>query len=140
MLFYLYYFCTNDECKFCAKVSLEPGEANTLSALGTECPLCGDSLRKRSLYTDGYDYRGLTFKEFIYATNGLGLPEEIVTHVEPIVGMLESSKIVKVKAEEFDDRCVIKSVTLNNGITLHFAASGNGAVVYKATRRNKKCQ
>lgn len=140
MLFYLYYLCINNECGFSAKVSLEPDEANTLSALGAECPLCGESLHKRSLHTAGHDYRELTFKEFVYATNGLGLPEEIVTHLEPIVGMLESSKIVKVKAEEFDDRCVIKSVTLSNGVTLHFAASGNGAVVYKATRRNKKCQ
>ena len=80
----------------------------------------------------------LTSDEFWTASNGFGLPDEIVVGVESVQAMLLAHKVVAVDLEETDTkRAEVKNIKLDNGVTLHFAASGGGAVIFKATREKK---
>lgn len=138
---YVYYHCNG--CQFLAKVVGTWSEILDLTKFAENetyrslyvCPLCGQhQLIGLAHKPPGGAVQDLTFEEFSNAIKGLGLPEETVTHIEPVVAMLKSCRVVDVKATEVDNRCVLSQLTLSNGITLHLAASGNGAVVYKATR------
>jgi len=133
---YLFYKCTDPACAFGVHVSGSARELEILMGQQHVCPKCKRVLKSSTTFT-GYDKREvlkLGFKEFYGAVNGMGLPDETVTHKEPVVAMLRACQIVGVDADEVAGRCIINSVTLDNGVTLHFAASGYGAAVFKATR------
>ena len=133
---YLFYKCTDPACEFSAHVSGSPTELDILMSQEHVCPKCKRILKNSNTFTGYYKRKVLKlgFKEFYGAVNGMGLPEETVTHKEPVVAMLRACQIINVDADEVDGRCIINSVTLDNGVTLHFAASGYGAAVFKATR------
>lgn len=133
---YLFYKCTDPACAFGVHVSGTADELNILMKQEHICPKCKRVLKYSPTFT-GYDKREVMkmgFKEFYGAVNGMGLPNETVTHKEPVVAMLRACQIVDVDAEEVEGRCIINRLTLDNGVTLHFAASGYGAAVFKATR------
>jgi hypothetical protein len=70
---------------------------------------------------------------------GLGLPEERDCGETAVRGALVGSVVQSVEVTQVrgHNRAVIHSITLSNGLTLHMAASGEGAVVYRiASRRS----
>lgn len=109
-------------------------QLDLLTSEGRSCPSCGCQLVIRTSISNR-SARRFTFQEFYSAVNGLGLPNETVTHKEPVIAMLLAHRVVAVEAREIDERCIIDSITLDNGVTFHMAASGYGAAVYKAIRR-----
>ena len=129
---YMYYVCS--KCNFYVRVTGCIDELDDLARKEYSCPECDVRLEVNGKRLPGRTFVVLTKSQFISAINGMGLPSETVTHVEPIVAMLKSSRVVDVKAFERDGRCFIHEISLDNGVTLHLAASGYGAVVYKATR------
>lgn len=128
----VFYRCPS--CGFEARVSGKTRELEFLVNQKHDCPICVAGLNRVSL-SSARKAESFSFQEFYSAVNGLGLPNETVTHIEPVVAMLKACQIIDVDASEVDERCIIHSVTLDNGVTLHMAASGHGAAVYKATRR-----
>lgn len=129
-----FYQCKH--CGFGARVSGERKDIEFLVHEEHHCPVCECGIQRTTASSMwNMTVKRLTFQEFYNAVNGMGLPNETVTHKEPVVAMLMACKIESVDASEVEERCIINSVTLDNGVTLHFAASGYGAAVYKATRR-----
>lgn len=128
-------------CPYVFRVFGDDEEIRELTERWYECPACKKRLESGFGKPPGvlYSSDDLSPKEFLDYVNGLGLPDETVTHVEPVMAMLKSSPIEQVKAHERDERLIIQWVRLENGVTLHFAATGHGATIYKATRR-KRCQ
>lgn len=105
-----------------------------------DCPECGETkaFERQAVSSLHPVDHSITADQFMFYVEGLADPGEVVTQQEPVVAMLLAHMVVEVDAESTDDRCVINSLTLNNGVKLHFAASGKGAVVWKATRVGDK--
>lgn len=105
-----------------------------------KCPLCLQPSVATSVSSMGEEAdHHLTMQEFWQATHGFGLPEEIVTEPETVTAMLLAHEIIGVSAyRSRSGRVVINDVLLSNGISLHFTASGEGAVIFKSTRMQEK--
>jgi DNA-directed RNA polymerase subunit RPC12/RpoP len=100
---------------------------------GGSCPKCGST--KLVHISNFVQDEAFTADEFWRAINGFGLPDEIATDVEPVVAMLLAHRVTKVEAiGTKTGRVELRSVSLDNGITIHLTASGEGAVVLKMTR------
>lgn len=105
-------------------------------AIDPKCPRCERPLRlgsspaaKRRLVTE------LDAQEFWNAINGFGLPEEVEAGPEAIEAMLLAHRVVAADIRNTaTSRVEIRSLTLNSGVKLHFAASGEGAVIFKSTK------
>jgi hypothetical protein len=132
----LYFKCS--ECDFYTEVPVDDKSKKLLVSGETlKCCVCDNALiGSRIPFDDGGKPIHLSFGDFYKAVNGLGLPIQSVTSKEPIVAMLLAHKIVDVDITDAGDRCVINSISLDNGAVLHMAASGFGAAVFKVTRRN----
>jgi hypothetical protein len=105
------------KCPFCLQTSIVPTAVRDLGS----CP------------------HELTAEQFWQATHGFGLPDEIVTEPETVHAMLLAHRIVDTRLLKAPSgRVIIDSVLLDNGITLHFTASGGGAVIFKSTRTKEK--
>lgn len=105
-----------------------------------KCPLCFQLAVSMTSFTMGEPVgHQLTAQQFWMATNGFGMPDEIVTEPEAVEAMLLAHKIKKVKLHHSASRrVVVEELELDNGITLHFTASGEGAVIFKSTRTKEK--
>lgn len=131
--------CDNKECDFSAKVSGLPYEMSKLIRYGQYCPQCNEPMELLPSDANVEDFSPkyeLSYSQYFAAVNHLGLPQEVVSCKEVVSSMLLAHKVVEVDIEEKFDRCVVNSLTLDDGVTFHFAASGMGAVIFKATRRN----
>lgn len=103
------------------------------------CPECKKGNFKRTLMGPlALDKGAITVDELMFLVAGLAMPGELITQEESVVSMLLANKIVDVEACSLIDRCVIESILLDNGVRLYFAASGMGAVVWRATREEKE--
>lgn len=102
------------------------------------CPLC----KKGSFFSvptvSATGWVPITVNEFMFFLEGLAMPGEVVTQKESVVAMLLAHKIVDVDADNANDRCVLNSVKLDNGVRLFLAASGMGAVVWRALREENE--
>ena len=109
---------------------------NDLNKGPVKCPVCFSvSVVPTTLKKTGQLVVELTAQQFWVATNGFGMPDEMVTEPEAIEAMLLAHKIKKVKLHHSASRrVVVDELELDNGITLHFTASGEGAVIFKLTR------
>ena len=77
----------------------------------------------------------LSVEDFWRAIHGFGLPDEVVAGSEAIEALLLAHKISAVDVKNtMTGRVEIRSLTLANGVKLHFAAAGTGAVIFKATK------
>lgn len=133
---YVFYRCVDPKCGFSAHVSGSRTELDILMGQQHLCPHCNSTLIASTTF-QGHGNRNvkkLVFKEFYNAVNGMGFPNETVTHKEPVIAMLKACRVVDVDADEVDGRCIVNSITLDNGVTFYLAASGYGAAVFKATR------
>ena len=130
------FFCTS--CRASFSVNGDPAKIRMCLDEGGSCPKCGaGNLSHVSSHVQGGVY---TAEEFWAAINGFGMPDEVVVDLEPVVAMLLAHKVVAVDAVKTrTGRVELRSVTLDNGVTVHLTASGEGAVILKTTRRNE-CQ
>lgn len=105
-----------------------------------ECPMCHKGQMIHTSKPGPLDPKDteITTDEFMFFLAGLALPGEVVTQKEPVVAMLLAHRVVKVDATSVNDRCVVESILLDNGVRLYFAASGMGAVVWRAVREEKE--
>lgn len=130
----LFYTC--NDCKRSIKVSGDYDHLQMLCKDSYACPWCESSSFRCSKFRPGHSPTvDMEWEEFFKTVNGAGLPDEIVTQVETVVAMLRAHKIIDVEARQMYDRCIVDSIDLDNGVRLHFASSGYGAVVYKMTRK-----
>lgn len=102
------------------------------------CPLCAKGVLRPTLDRGGTGkLLELTPKEMLDYFNGLGLPEEQATP-EIVEELLNSNKVVGADLSVVMNagRCVVERLRLDNGKVLHFAASGDGAMIYKVTEED----
>jgi len=113
---------------------------NDLNRGPVKCPVCFSvSVVPTTIRKTGQPIAELTAQQFWTATNGFGMPDEIVTEPETIEAMLLAHRIKGVKLHHtVSRRVVVSELELDNGITLHFTASGEGAVIFKSTRTKEK--
>ena len=128
-------------CVNCATLFEVTGEfgplEDDLSERKVTCPVCVEPCVIRTNFHSG-DGHKLTAKQFWTASNGFGLPDEIVVGVDSVKAMLLSNKIISVDLRETEtERAEVRNIELSNGVTLHFAASSGGAIIFKVTREKK---
>ena len=111
-----------------------------LRAGPVKCPLCLQvSVSVTSVKMGEPPVQELTAQQFWMAINGFGMPDEIVTEPEAVEAMFLAHRIKRVKlGRSVSMRAVINELELDNGITFHFTASGEGAVIFKSTRTKEK--
>lgn len=132
------------QCDDCKNVIEVTGTEDELNKIASEtffvCPWCGSGISKSPILC-GSDIskspilsiespRVLTSNEFWMAASGGGLPEEI-SAVKDVTTMLLNHRVVDVETEAVDNRCILKSLKLDNGAILKLSASGYGAMIYK---------
>ena len=79
--------------------------------------------------------RKVTALELYQACLGVGLANERKCSPKDIEKLLVGSRIVKTHIEKAPDpqRCLLLSLTLDNGKVVHVSSSTKGAIVYKVT-------
>lgn len=131
-------------CSSCQGTFKLEGEHEALDADlangAVACPLCSEwSASAVTVRMGDAAKHHLTKQEFWAASNGFGMPDEVVTELEFVEAMLLAHKIVSVKLRHSaSKRVIVDALILENGITLHFTASGDGAVIFKSTRTKEK--
>lgn len=124
-------------CLKCEKAFLVHGDEDLLKkCVETEasCPHCETDL---AMGRGSSNYEGveLDVADFWRAVHGFGLPDEVVAGHEAVEALLLAHKVTAVDVNKtVTGRVEIRSLTLANGVKLHFAASGAGAVIFKATK------
>jgi hypothetical protein len=104
-----------------------------------KCPHCEGALKLGSAMVErGHTTTELAVGDFWSAIHGFGLPEEVVAGPEAIEAMLLAHMVVEADVKKTTTgRVEIRSLTLNNGVKMHFAASGEGAVIFKSTKEEE---
>lgn len=133
--------CHNCQAKFELKGEHEPLDKDVAKG-AVKCPMCFDfSVVRTSIKNKhkGQAPTELTKQQFWMATHGFGLPDELVTEPEAVEAMLLAHQVKRVKlGHTVSKHVIIYELELSNGITLHFTASGAGAVIFKSTRTKEK--
>jgi len=133
--------CHSCDAKFDLRGDHEPLEEDVKKG-AVKCPMCFDYsvvLTSVKNKLKGQVPTELTKQQFWAATHGFGLPDELVTEPEVVEAMLLAHRVKKVNlAKTVSGHVVIYELGLDNGITLHFTASGAGAVIFKSTRTKEK--
>lgn len=77
--------------------------------------------------------------EFFRALCGFGTPEEIGIEPESIRAFLLSTQVTDMLVKRAPSgRTILDRLDLDNGVSLHLAASPHGAMIYKITRRRNE--
>lgn len=98
------------------------------------CPHC-DTQLEVGYSSKSREHIELDVGDFWRAVHGFGLPDEVVAGHEAIEALLLTHRVAAVDANKTrTGRVEIRSLTLANGVKLHFASSGEGAVIFKATK------
>ncbi len=79
--------------------------------------------------------RWISALDLYQAAAGIGLPEERNCSPKDIRNLLTGARVREVHIEEAPDpkKCILLSMTLENGKTIHVSSSVKGAIVYKVT-------
>jgi hypothetical protein len=105
------------------------------------CPTCGvmaqgfDERTVQEALLAATACRELTPLEAYSAFNGFGFPDEQRCSLETVQRLLMSMPIKKVIGTDVrgSERTLIDALELQDGTKLHFAAGGDGAVIYRIT-------
>lgn len=83
-----------------------------------------------------FDVTTVTAAEAFAALHGLGLPKERDCKLLAVAEYLRGNSVSDVRGVTVNGRAVVESITLSNGLCLHFGASSHGAVVYRVTTQD----
>ena len=101
-----------------------------------ECPTCEAPLvLGKSSSARNHSTTELDVHSFWNAINGFGLPDEVVAGAEAVEALLLAHRVTAADLiNTKSGRVEVRSLTLANGVKMHFAASGEGAVIFKSTK------
>jgi len=127
---------TSFACLDCGKNFIVRGDEDLLRKCvseSVECPYCGITLklgREKDCVEEAFEV-----EEFWRAAHGFGLPEEVVAGPEAIEALLLAHRVSSVDVRKtVTGRVEVRTLTLANGVKIHFTSSGEGAVIFKTTK------
>ena len=106
------------------------------------CPRCKEGLLSITGYDKKFSHKvDVTAEDLWKAIHGLGLPGE-EAGVDSVEHILKTYKVdsFSILSSNRSERCIINSITFrkeDDVKTIHFAASGEGAAVFKVTTEEK---
>lgn len=138
--------CCNSSCGFVFEVKDSDNRDEDIHHLENiidvglpDCPRCSGRLQIMFSEPDDLNITKLfrlTPKDLWSVINGLGSAEEQVKNREVVLQKLIGGRVSNVEADETPSgRCIIRSIELDSGVTLHFAVGYGEAVVYKITTK-----
>jgi len=135
--------CSDRNCGAVYAIDSTERDAAVLESLADEgtCLHCGGVLKIRVVPPkEGVQFERFQAQEYWKRLYGLGSADERVMGCSRIKHLLTSQKVIGAALEESQTgRCVIKSLTMENGCVLHFAVGFGEAVIYKVTEE-RQCQ
>ncbi len=135
--------CSDLQCRAVYSVDYAESDTAVLESLATDgtCLHCGADLKiMLAPPKEGVQFERFQIQEYWRRLHGLGSADERVIGCTKIKHLLTSQRVIGAELEEsHTGRCVIKSLTTENGCVLHFAVGFGEAVIYKVTEE-RQCQ